>query len=148
MVFMRWFRPKVMMFIHLVTDADIIVPLLTRAAQSRRFPGQPLGCVTEECLKKSPTLEQTLRATGAEWCAVGQQAVLDGTVPNLRGVGALVTATETSVPAHRASHVLICRAKEQGIRTYTLQHGFVNIGLTFFDQRYTPDTVRFASDTI
>lgn len=39
-------------------------------------------------------------------------------------------------------------AKRQGVRTFTLQHGFENVGLTYSDNDFPIETVKFESDAI
>src|SRR6185295_19201335 len=68
-----------------------------------------------------------------------------GRAPELHGVFAVVTATESTAGPHAAAHALARHANERGIPTFTMQHGLESVGLTWFDNEHLPATTRFAS---
>lgn len=148
-VFKRFSRqrcPKIMMFIHLIMDIDLILPLLIAARG--RSGIMPVACVTEEVLEQKKGFDETLRSLQIDFINFRGDQIISGSKPDLRGVAAMISASETTANPHRAAHVLTKRANEAGIRTYTLQHGFDNIGLTYFDHVHTVEDIRFASQTI
>lgn len=57
-------------------------------------------------------------------------------LPCLKGFDALLCGAESNVRAHKAAHRLAWRANARGVETFTLQHGFENIGLTYWDDYY------------
>ena len=71
------------------------------------------------------------------WRAIGE----------LRKKDALLTTVESTLAAHKVPYLLTRIANAAGARTYTLQHGFENVGLTYWDGVYGPQ-VRFAAQTV
>ena len=71
------------------------------------------------------------------WRAIGE----------LRNKDALLTTVESTLAAHKVPYLLTRIANAAGARTYTLQHGFENVGLTYRDGIYGPH-VRFAAQTV
>lgn len=68
--------------------------------------------------------------------------------PRLSGVHDFVTAVETNANPHRLAHAIALRANFLGITTFTLQHGFENIGLTYSDNQYPINKVKINSQFI
>ena len=79
---------------------------------------------------------------------LNHKAVVAGFIPSLRGIQAVITASESTAAPHRGPHALAKRANRRGIATYTLQHGLENVGLTYFDDEHPVGQVMFASKTI
>ena len=71
------------------------------------------------------------------WRAIGK----------LRKIDALLTTVESTLAAHKVPYQLTRVANAAGVRTYTLQHGFENVGLTYWDGMYGPH-IRFAAQTV
>lgn len=69
-------------------------------------------------------------------------------LPALLRSSALVTACDTTARPHARGYWLTRMARLCGLRTFTLQHGLENIGLTYYDAEYPPQRVDFASDII
>ncbi len=62
----------------------------------------------------------------------------------LLAVDALLNTVESSFASHKVPHRLVQIANALGVCTYTLQHGFENVGLTYLDAELGPD-VTFAA---
>jgi hypothetical protein len=73
--------------------------------------------------------------------------VRSGDQPSLAGVGGVLSGAETNTRAHKAGHNLVGRARAKGLPTFTLQHGFENIGLTYKDHLHG-EAIRFAAETL
>lgn len=139
-------RPTVLLFLDLVQDLDLLLPIAIRIQQ---HPDLVLSIVaTGRVLEKSPRIQTTFAAAGIEVHSVVYKAVLKNALPSLQGVAAIIAATETTAGPHRAAHALALRANATGIATYTLQHGYENIGLTYTDDIYPFEKIRFASQHI
>ena len=105
--------------------------------------------VSDKAWKKSPQIAHQLQnAKEIETTVLNHRAVVAGLQPRLRGIQAIITASESTAGAHKGPHTLTKRANRQGIATYTLQHGFENVGLTYFDADYPVGKIKFASKTI
>jgi hypothetical protein len=68
-------------------------------------------------------------------------------VAQLGRIDALLTTVESTLAAHKIPYLLTKVANAAGIQTFTLQHGFENVGLTYSDGTYGPH-IRFAAQTV
>jgi hypothetical protein len=121
--------PRVLAFIDLPQDVEVMSPVLC-GATADDGDGWDLKIRVSRWLKAAhPEAVAELMATGLRFRFVRRSEVIEGRAPDLRGVDALLTASESSHPAHTAAHALALRSRASGIRTYTLQHGLENVGL-------------------
>jgi hypothetical protein len=121
-------RPRVLALVDLVQDIDVLLPVLLALRDSGRFG---LDIRASRWLEKeSPRSQGLLESHGLAFSWLRRSRVADGKEPSLAGVSAVLTAAESSHPAHKAGHALALRARAAGVRSYTLQHGLENIGLT------------------
>ena len=135
-------RPRVLVLVDLVQDIDTLLPVLLAIEGAGDLS---LKIVVSRWLQKeSPRTEALLRRHGLGFTYVRRREIVDGAAPSLRGVDAVLAASESSHPAHAAAHALALRARGDGVKTYALQHGFEQIGL------YGPDAADayFASETV
>lgn len=135
-------RPRVLALVDLVQDIDVMLPVLLAASAA---PDLSLKIVVSRWLEKeSPRTEALLRRHGLAFTYVRRREVVEGGAPSLRAIAAVLTASESSHPAHAAGHALARRARALGLKTYTLQHGFEQIGL------FGPEAAaaRFASEVV
>jgi hypothetical protein len=139
--------PRIVAFVQLFMDLEILLPVV---AEWRRRQGTD-ACelwVTQEAIETHRSASRILEASGGPHFVAALEEVIEGQRPFLGGVSAVLTASETSLNPHRAARALTNRANAAGLRTYTVQHGFDNIGLTYFDHIQTPAMVDFASSRI
>lgn len=139
-------KPTILVYIDLIQDLDLILPLL-KAINIREDLALKI-CLSDWVVKKSPRVENTLKSLGFKYSIVFQAALKRKLQPCLVNIDALITASETNNYSHQYPHLLTQRANQVGIHTYTLQHGFENIGLTYFDEIDTPNSIKFASQKI
>jgi len=136
---------RVVIFVQLITDIDLALALLQSKHTARLQP--PISFeiwLLDELRQNIPRVERLLGST--PYVIISRKAIEAG--PPLEGVSAVMCPTETTASPHRPSWQLTEHAHKLGLATYTLQHGFDNIGLTFFDAQYPPSQVRFASSVI
>jgi hypothetical protein len=148
---MKWMKfgnpkPKVLIFIHLIQDLDLVLPLLLRL--NKRNDLTPQVCILDKVLDQSPRVKTTLTTLKVKYSKVSKLGILAGLEPNLMGIKGLITAAESTVNPHKAAYFLTQRANQLGIFTYTLQHGFENIGLNYSDEVHSIDSIHFASQKI
>ena len=120
-------RHTVMVLLDLVQDLDIALPLIDRL---RGLPGvEARILVSTWLLRRSPRVgrELALRDIAYETCS--RDGILNGSQPDLAGVGALVSPAESSLSAHERVHALFLRARRLNIPTFSMQHGVENVGL-------------------
>jgi hypothetical protein len=139
-------KPTVLIFIDLMQDLDVILPLIKAINADENFFLKI--CVSRQLIEESPRVKKALDALRTPYSIIRYRFLKLGLQPNLRNVDALITASETSAKPHRYIHLLTKRANQRKIFTYTLQHGWENIGLTYFDNIHSPDTIHFASQKI
>ena len=130
----------------LIQDLDMILPLLKTIIQRHDLDYQV--CATDWLVKESPRVDKSLRSLGVKYTILSRKGIRAGFQPRLGGIQALITAAESTAGPHRCAHAITKRANQAGIHTYTLQHGFENIGLTYFDEVEPPELIHFASQKI
>ena len=131
---------------HLIQDLELLSPLLVEAGSRENL--RVVVYLTDRLYRSYPRVRQTLQARGVTYCILPYAAVFFGFVGNLKGFNALITAAESNARAHRVAHVMVRQANRQGLRTYTLQHGFEQPGLTYFDESSKPDSFKIVSQKI
>jgi hypothetical protein len=120
-------RPRLLVFVDLVQDFEVLAPVLVALSDSKAFD---LRVVVSRWLKAAnPAVEAFLRSRGLVFVYRRRRDVIAGVKPRLRGIDAVLTASESSHPAHVAGHALALRAQAAGVAAYTLQHGLENVGL-------------------
>lgn len=140
----RGHQPKVLLFINLQQDLDMLLPLAVQLQQSEFSLAI---AVTDKVWERSPRIDKLLAANGIQPVVLSHKAVVAGLQPRLNGIRAVVTASESTANAHKGPHTLVKRANQKGIATYTMQHGYENVGLTYFDAEYPVGKIMFASQT-
>jgi hypothetical protein len=136
----------ILFLVQVITDVELLRPIV---AEARRRPGlRARVVVIGKAFRRTPELRRILAATIPDYEEVDEDEIEAGSAPRLDGVDAVFAATESSAPAHRAAHALALRANRLGLHTYTMQHGYENVGLTWFDAEYPPGSVRFESNAI
>jgi hypothetical protein len=138
--------PKILLFVSMPQDLDMLLPLAIRLHNSVDY--QVEIAVIDKAWKQSPRIGNLLSTAGIESYVVSHRAVVAESQPRLTDIRAVVTASESTVNAHKLAYSLTQKANRLGILTYTLQHGFENIGLNYFDQEYPVGDVLFASQTV
>lgn len=134
-------EPRVLILVDLVQDIDVLLPVLI----ALRDAGLGLRITVSRWLEReSPRTAGLLRSHGLRFSYERRTRIVEGDAPGLDGVAAVLTASDSSHPAHRAGHALAKRAKARGLPTYTLQHGLENIGLLGVDAANGD----FASDVV
>ena len=132
------------LFFHLGGDIDLLAPFLGQSDAC----GRPRVIVAEKLLAANPRLSIAL---GAHACAphviLAQDADKNALRAALEGARVLLTASETTLRPHRLAHALTLEANAMGLRTFTMQHGVENVGLTYFDE-YQGTDVTFASSHV
>lgn len=120
-------RHTVMILLDLVQDLDIALPLIDRL---RALPGvETRVLVSTWLLRRSPRVGRELAQRDIAYETCSRDAVLNGSQPDLDGVGAVVSPAESSLSAHERVHALFMRARRLNIPTFSMQHGVENVGL-------------------
>lgn len=141
----RQWRREVGVLLNLPQDLDLLLPVID---EIERRPDVFLRVLVAPGL--FPSSNRILRSLVERQIVpflLDRGAVLQGEDRILRNFDALLTASETSLGAHKLAHALTKSAKNLGIATYTMQHGLENVGLTYCDNRHGPN-VQFAAEHV
>ena len=139
-------QPKILLFVNLPQDLDLLLPLAERLKQMTDYDLEV--AVSDKAWQQSPRIRTLLKVAGIRPAILSHKAVVAGFQPGLEGVKALVTASESTANAHKGPYRLTQRANQKGISTYTMQHGFDNVGVTYFDAEYPVGKIMFAAQTL
>jgi len=134
-------------FSQFVTDVELLAPIAREALRRQARP-RARFVVSSRVRRRTPRIDELIAAQSLEPEWVDDDALLAGKAPDLRGVRAVVTATESNAPPHAQARALVDRANRLAIATATLQHGLESVGLTWFDEGHPPGGVDFASRRI
>ena len=135
-------RPRVLVLVDLVQDIDALLGVLLAIHAT---PDLALKIVVSRWLEReSPRTEALLRAHRLPFAYARRRDIIEASAPSLAGVAGVLATAESTHPAHAAGHALALKARELGVRSYALQHGFEQIGL------FGPEAAlaRFASETV
>jgi hypothetical protein len=131
--------------LNLIQDLDLAVPIL-REAQAKGL--SHVVWLSESLYKKSPRVSTTLAAMNVCWRTLPNRINSLSENPLPRGAKAFLTVSETNLGPHRFTHCLTKLAARAGLATYTIQHGFENVGLTYDDAVHPIEKISFASARI
>ena len=120
-------RPRVLVLVDLVQDLDVLLPVLLLLRSDEELSLQVV--VSRWLETQSPRTGARLKAEGIGFRYVRRRDIIEGLAPSLGGTSAVLAASESSHLAHAAGHALAARANGLGLATYSLQHGFEQIGL-------------------
>lgn len=137
-------KDKLLVCINLVQDAPTGLRVHDEAI-ARGFDAGLL--VSETAITDNRKLLQGLIDRGVAPTVAPNEGFLDtANYRWLRSATALFCPSETSAQPHQLSHRLTRLANDMGVRTFTAQHGYENLGLTYRDSQH-PD-VSIASQTV
>jgi len=137
--------PQLLTLIDIHQDLDVLLPILL--ALKARGSARLRIVVSDWLVEDSPRVLRDLSVHGLDAEVRPREAVRRGDAPEIGGACAVLAAADATVRAHKAGHALLTRARAKGLPTFTVQHGFENIGLTYADDLHGTD-VRFAAETV
>jgi len=127
--------------IHLIMDIDLALPVIRRA--------QDMGIAVlvlcnSEIRATKPDMEALVREHCQQYLFV-HRIMLDRNFLFPASAKALLTFSETNLRPHAFNRQLTKVANRAGLATYTAQHGFENVGLTYDDAIQPIRKISFAS---
>lgn len=135
--------PKLLAVIDLIQDIDLIIPIVSRAQDE----GMDVGVIaSERAMRSTQKLFDSLIDMDIVPTIIRSSDLKNTDYRWLRDSTDVITAVETNQNVHKTAHYITRMARERGLATYTLQHGFENIGLTYQDAKL--EDVEFASETL
>ncbi len=136
--------PVLMTFIDLPQDLDLALPVLLQLRERGDVALRVI--VTDWLQREAPRTFLLLEEAGFRPEIVKRGKAISGAAPRFESVDGFFAPSATSEGPHRAGFRLTRLAKLAGAKTFTCQHGFENVGLTYRD--HPPRPVRFASDVV
>lgn len=141
-------RPELLAFFDLAQDVDVLAPVVEAL---RERDALDLRIVVSDWLQtESPRTLARLAGAGFDVEIVDRNAAIRGEAPGLGQARGVLVAADANVEAHRAARNFTDRARAAGLSTFSLQHGFENIGLTWrdADPGRRGDDVNFGADRV
>lgn len=138
--------PAILLYINLPQDLDMLLPIAVRLQAQANHPIQVV--VSDKAWNQSPRIGTLLAAANIEPQIVSHKAAVASLQPSLVNICAVITASESTANAHKGAYRLTQRANQQGLFTCTMQHGYENVGITYFDDEYPVGMIMFASQKI
>jgi hypothetical protein len=126
-------------------DIDLLIDVYKRSR--KRDDISVSFWATERAVNRFHATRKQLNLYQINVCFTLKHAKLWRAIGKLRKIDALLTTVESTLAAHKVPYLLTKVAKAAGVQTYTLQHGFENVGLTYCDGIYGPQ-IRFAAQTV
>ena len=103
--------------------------------------------VVNNCARRYPVVLGQLK----EKKAIVEQIVSFGglgkVLRELMRTDAFLSTVESTTAKHKLPYMITRLANAAGVSTYTLQHGFENVGLSYCDEVHGPD-IKFAAKTV
>ena len=136
---------KLALLISRPQDIDLFIDVHLKALQ--RPDVTAVFWATERAAHRFPDVLTRLSDYNIKLQFILKHTTLLRAVTALGGIDALLTTVESTLAAHKIPYLLTRVANAAGIHTFTLQHGFENVGLTYMDGTYGPH-IRFAAQTV
>lgn len=132
---------RLLILLDSAEEVDLFEPLVAAAVRRPRDV-VITAVVTNQVVTHAPRAGIMLGRHGISWTPVERTALVNGTIPDLSAVDAVLVGAESNIPAHRVAHALVHYAQAQDLPCYALQHGLETVGLTYFDEVHGTE-VRF-----
>jgi len=123
---------RLVLFLSRPQDVDLYLDIYHRARERPEI--EIMFWSTRRALEHFPVMPGLLEEHGITVDLAIDHQGLGRVEKPLRGVDALLNTVESSFAAHKVPHCLVQIANACGVMTYTLQHGFENLGLTYLDE--------------
>lgn len=137
--------PMLVSLLDLPQDLDLMLPILLAARESGALRLRVL--ITDWLENESPRTLSALADAGFRREIIRRAAARRGEFPALAGADAALSACDSTASPHKTGHAFARKAGSLGIASFTVQHGFENVGLNYRDHELGPE-IRFGSETV
>ena len=136
-------KKKILFVLDLIQDLEVIKSILIFLANQNSYRVHVLASkwLIANSQKAADSLE---KINNIELDVRERSVILTGKPDYLINVAVIFFASETTLGPHKVAHRIATIARKRKIQTLTFQHGFENVGLSYFDGQ----EVGFASDKI
>ncbi len=136
---------KLVLLLSRTHDIDLLQHIYRRAQEHPDI--EPELWTRRKILKKFPATRELLQKYDLKIAFRVGHGNLKSALSRFSEVDALLNTVESSIAKHKVASRLVRIAKAAGVRTYTLQHAFENIGLTYVDPE-RDEEINFAADRV
>ena len=136
---------RIVLLISRPQDVDLLIGLHEKAQHRENL--SLVFWVTRNCTRKYPETLLKLK----EKRAVVEQVVnfihLGSILNKLMRIDAFLSTVESTTAKRKLPYMITKLANAASVPTYTLQHGFENVGLSYCDEAHGPD-IKFAAKKV
>lgn len=136
----------VLILLNLIQDLELAKPIISKL-EGLRSPF--VVWISFSLARKAPAILSYLREKNILYfCLPDEVALLKPGLFQVEKVRSLVTFAETNLGPHTFTHSLTKCANEANIPTFTIQHGYENVGLTYSDEVHNIQKISIAAKNI
>jgi hypothetical protein len=139
-------KNAIIVLMHLVQDFELAKPIIDRLkATSVSY----MVWISFSLVKKAPKILQYLKSENVIYfCLPDDISLIQYDLFSSESALSVLSIAETNLGPHRFTHAITQKANEAGIQTFTMQHGFENVGLTYSDSVHKISEINIAAKTI
>ncbi len=139
-------RPqRIVLLISRVIDVELLSGLNKKAQSCKET--ELTVWVVDKCVKRTPNILTELAEKNFQVGMVVSFPRLCKALSKFMWIDAFLSTVESTTAMHKLPYILTRLANAVGTSTYTMQHGFENVGLSYYDEIHGPD-VKFAAKTV
>lgn len=138
-------RTRIVLLVSRPQDVDLLIGLNENA--QRRDNLSLFFWVTKNCARTYPEVLRRLEEKNAVVEQVVNFIHLGGILNKLMRIDGFLSTVESTAAKRKLPYMITSLANAASVPTYTLQHGFENVGLSYCDAAHGPD-IRFAAKTV
>ncbi len=126
-------------------DVELLVGIHERALHHQGL--EVIFWIVDKCLRRNPEILAQLKEKRAIVTHVVSHAGTAKVLKPLMQSDMFLSTVESTTAKNKLPHIITKLANALQVQTFTLQHGFENVGLTYQDKNHGPE-VRFAAKTV
>lgn len=139
-------QASIIIAIHLIQDYELASPLISNLIEKRQSYAV---WISASLARKAPRILHWLTNEAIPYiCLPDEIATISPNIFNQFGAEKFITFAETNLGPHKFTHSLTKLANNHQIATYTFQHGFENIGITYSDQVHSIHNIDIAASKV
>ena len=139
-------QPKrIVLLISRPQDVELLIGLHEKALYRQDL--EITFWIVENCVRRYPEVLTQLREKKAVVAQVVSHAGLAKVFRVLMLSDIFLSTVESSTAKNKLPYIITRLANNLDVETYTLQHGFPNIGINYYDQNYSKK-IKFAAKTV
>lgn len=139
-------KARIVVALHLIQDYELAKPLISALKNAGE---SYIALVSFSLARKSfKTLQWLSQDQVPYMCLPDEIASIDPKIFNRLGAEKFLTMAETNLGPHKFTHTLTQLANLSNVNTYTFQHGYENIGITYSDNIHDIKNIDIAANHI